>query len=513
MGIVKFRHLLGVVLVPALAGPLGPAGCFSSSGGGSPDSGASMGPDVASPDLDAAALADRAARDAADATDLSDATMSDGPSEASGPDGGVPEAGGADGPLDSTATDGAEGGVDGGPTAIRYVDVTNGLDTNACTRALPCKTIGHAMAGAQPGTLVYLADGTYGTATQGTNLTIPDGVTLAAVNPGLASLTAIALTATGSAGLDGLVLGQQAGSCSSITAASTTGTPTLTLNGVLLEGMGVVSVGGNVHATMTPGALAGGVYTAALPNSYGPMISVSGAATLLVSGGVIDGNNVGSPAFGAGLIAVTGASALTLDAVTLRKWTSVGIVTGGTATVVLQNGTLLDGVGVSGNCPTGSSIVMTGATFVTLDHSQITNGPSGGICVRSSTNLATIHLVSSTIDKTASGIASETGTGSVAAVTVTSSSLTGGTYGIYWAGLAGTAIDLESATVTGNQIGVNVVGVPGASLRVRGSSISNNTDTGVQTSVTSDLGTTADPGLNTFTANATATTEPTEPWI
>ena len=98
---------------------------------------------------------------------------------------------------------------------------------------------------------------------------------------------------------------------------------------------------------------------------------------------------------------------------------------------------------------------------------------------------------------------SETGTGSVAVVTVTGSNLTGSTYGIQWDAVAGTTFDVESTTITGNQTGLsfNAAG----SLRLRGSNVSNNTARGVAVfaTATCDLGTTADPGLNTFTGNTT----------
>jgi hypothetical protein len=110
--------------------------------------------------------------------------------------------------------------------------------------------------------------------------------------------------------------------------------------------------------------------------------------------------------------------------------------------------------------------------------------------------------VSSTIDKVATGIASETGSGSIANVTVTSSSMTHAAgNGINWAGLAGSTFDLEGATLTGNQTGISFDGA--GSLKLRGTTVSGSTDTGIAlySTVTADLGTTADPGLNTFTGN------------
>jgi hypothetical protein len=172
-----------------------------------------------------------------------------------------------------------------------------------------------------------------------------------------------------------------------------------------------------------------------------------------------------------------------------------------TATATLQNGTLIDKVGLADNCPTASAIVLTGTPTLTVDHSQLTNIASAAICVRNGPNAAIVHVVSSTIDKAVSGIASEIGSGSVATVTLTSSSVTNGSNGINWAGLAGSTFTLSAATLTGNQTGITFDGA--GSLKLRGSSVSSSTDTGVAlySTVTADLGTTADPGLNTFTGN------------
>ena len=117
-------------------------------------------------------------------------------------------------------------------TNDRFVDVAAGLDTNSCLPAAPCQTIAKAMAGAPANSTVYLANGTYSATTQ-PNVTIPDGVTLRAKNVGAAMLAGMGLTATGSATLNGVVVGPGPGfSCALFTSASTTGTPTLALTGV-----------------------------------------------------------------------------------------------------------------------------------------------------------------------------------------------------------------------------------------------------------------------------------------
>jgi Protein of unknown function (DUF1565) len=383
----------------------------------------------------------------------------------------------------------------------RYVDAANGLDTNACTQAAPCKTMTRALTGEPSGATVYLADGTYASATEGGGVvTIPDGVTLRAVNPGAAAVV-VPLTASGSASLDGTALAQGA-SCGSITATSATGTPTLTLTGVSITCFGTVTLGGNVKATMTPGALAGGVYTGAVPDGFGPIIGLTGAAQLLIQGGIIDGNHLGQPAFGGALIYHLGTGSLTLDGVTVRNRSGAGLVASSTASIVLQNGTLLESIGTPGDCPTGSAVVVSGVNTVTLDHSQMSNLPASGICVRSGA-VATINVLQSTINNSlTAAINAEIGPGSTAAVTLIGSSLINNNIGIDTGFLAASTFDIESSTITGNSFGVEMTG---GSLKMRNSTVSNNTGTGLAFfgTVAVDLGTTASPGGNTITGNTT----------
>ncbi|MEO8924448.1 MAG: DUF1565 domain-containing protein [Caldimonas sp.] len=384
----------------------------------------------------------------------------------------------------------------------RFVDVSSGNDTNACSQAAPCKTIAKAMTGAPSGATVYLADGSYGSATQGASATVPDGVTLRAAHPGAATLANVALTAAGSATFSDIVLDAEGSACASINAGSTTGTPTLLMTGVLIKCGGALNVHGNVKATMIPGALAGGLYTAALPGTFNALLSVTDSAELLIQGGILDGNNAGSPGFGAGFLAVTGNGKLTLDGSTLRNRTSVGILTGNNGAIVLKNNALIDHVGAADTCAAAAAIVLNGTGSLTMDHSQIAKSASAGICVRSGAGASTIALTQSTITSSAGGIASETGAGSTATITADGVSLTNNTTGIIWTGAPGTSIDLKNSSVTGNVTGIQVDGTSVA-LKLRTSNVSGNSDSGVAifNNVAADLGTQADPGLNTFAGN------------
>ncbi|MGZ5758645.1 MAG: beta strand repeat-containing protein [Caldimonas sp.] len=386
----------------------------------------------------------------------------------------------------------------------RFVDVAAGSDANDCSQAAPCKTMSKAMTVASSGATVYLADGVYAPATQGNGVTIGDGVALKATHAGAASIAnGLVLTVAGSSAINGIVLDVTNGtSCGSITASGVGGPPTLALTGVLIRCMGAINLAGSVSAVMTPGALANGAYTAALPGGFGSIIFLNGKARLTIQGGVIDGNGLGSPAFGGGFLAAAGSSALTLSGVTLRNRTATGISVSGTSSLVVSNNSLIDSIGIAGNCPTASAIVISGPGNVTLDHSQISNGPSGGICVRNSTSAATIQIVQGTIARMGDGIVSEIGFGSTAVVTMNGASFSNNVNGINWAGLAGTSFDISGSSFAGNVTGIFLDGAAGL-LKLRNSFVSSNSGAGVALSngVVADLGTQADAGGNTLTGN------------
>ena len=362
------------------------------------------------------------------------------------------------------------------------------------------------MTGTTAGTTVYLADGVYAPATQGNGVTIADGVALKATNAGAASIAdGLMLTVAGSSTINGIVLDVTNNtSCGGISATGATASPTLALTGVLIRCMGALNIGGNVVATMTPGALANATYTAALPGGYGSVLALGGNAKLTIQGGIIDGNNLGAPAFGGGLIATSGTATLTLSGATLRNRTATGISLAGSASVVLASNSLIDAVGIAGNCPTASAIVIAGPGNVTLDHSQISNGPSAGICVRvsGSASLATIQIVQGTIARMGSAIASEIGPGSAAIVTLNGASFSNNTNGISWQGVSGTSFDIAGSSFTGNGTGISIAS-SGGSLKLRGSTVSSNTGDGVALSgsIVVDVGSAADAGGNTFTGN------------
>lgn len=387
----------------------------------------------------------------------------------------------------------------------RFVDVGAGSDANACSQAAPCKTIAKAASGAAAGSTIYLADGSYGSTTQGSGATIPDGVTLRAINVGAATLAKVPLSFAGSGSLVGVVLDQENGTCASVSASATAGSPTLAIGGVLIRCLGALNLGGNVAATMSPGGLAGELYTAGLPGGYNPVIALTGSAQLRVQGGVFNGNNVGAAAFGGGFITVAASASLTLDHATLRNRLGVGLSLAGNASAVLHNGALIDHVGAAGNCRTAASIVIDGAVNLQLDQAQISNSPNSAICVGGGFPGATLVLNQSTLSNNASGVSSDGGgTPSSATLTATGTSLIGNGYGINWTDAGNSHFELSGLTVTGNGTGIQLTpAATGSSFKLRNSTLSNNSSAGVALFYHGiDLGSSADPGGNTFTGNA-----------
>ena len=413
---------------------------------------------------------------------------------------------------------------------VRYIDVATGADTNPCTQAAPCKSMTKAFVGAPAGTTFLIGDGTYTPLTEGANgLNVPDGATLQAVHPGAATLATLAVQALGSATLNGLVIDRQSAAfnCGGIDAFSATGTPTLTLIGVFSNCTNWLHFGGKVKATMSPGALPGGVYTTGLPSNGGGWINFSstpasgGAAELLIQGGVIEGSNTGLAA--GSVIGVGGNAKLTLDGVTVRNWKSAAIGAVG-GTVVLRGGTLIDYAGAAPTAPSagcgavilGSYYVGTQASALTMDHSTISNAAGHAICVQN--NLIggvfdQLTLTQSTI--TASGgaaIASEFAQGFGAVVALDGMTLANNGYGIFWAGRTSGSFDVRNTTVTGSSAaggigaGIYVYATPSASFKLRASTVSGGAQDGVTfggfVTMAVDLGTAADPGGNTFTGNA-----------
>ena len=401
----------------------------------------------------------------------------------------------------------------------RFIDVVNGADTNPCTQAAPCKTLINAMLGAPSGAnTFFLADGVYSPDTEGVGgIDIPHGATLQAIHPGAATLASLAVNVVGSASLNGLVFDRKDANsgCGGINANSSFGIQTLTLTGVFSNCPNWLSIGGNVKATMTPGALPGGAYTSGLINGATQWVGVNGAAELLIQGGVIDGQGSGNASAQAGLLTATGTATLTLDAVTVRNWSQAVLVAAG-GNVVLRNGTLVDNVGKAVvACGTGSAMLVGGQSGrLTMDHATLSHAAGAGVCVLNNFSTSvknSLQLTQSTITQSGgAAIQNESTQGVGADIAADGASLANNAYAIFWTGRTGTIFDLLNSTVSGSTvaggIGIYVFSAESSSLKLRGSTVSGNAQYGVEIdgNLSADLGTQSDPGNNTFSGNALA---------
>ncbi len=425
------------------------------------------------------------------------------------PDGDLPRDAATDtGSLDAATPDDSAGGGDAASAKDVYVDPAAGLDTNGGTSASPFKTIGRAFTVVPAGSTVWLADGTYLAAAEGNKvLAIPDGTTLAARNAGLAVLSAIGFTANGaSTGIAGVVFASGA----TLTAKNTAiATPTLTLTGVLFtstsSAASTLAVGGNVHATVSQTSFSGN-----LP--YGTL-TISEAATLVMTGGTIDAKGTGSVAFGGGVVTATGTSNVTLDGVTLKNVLATGIVAGGNnaATplkLTLRNGTTLDAVGCNGTPGACGAIVIGANANVTIDGSEVKNSPGSGLCVRASgvtSNVTVTVQNAAKFTNDVRAITSEPGSGQ--SFSVATFKIAGATFAsnssaaIYWEGTG--SFDIGATTFSANGIGMQVWSTP--SVKLRNNVFAANTTyaffaSSVSAVLPLDLGTTASAGGNTLTS-------------
>jgi hypothetical protein len=384
-----------------------------------------------------------------------------------------------------------------------------GLDTNSGKAASPFKTIHQALSVVPAGSTVWLGDGSYNLANQGSALlAIPDGARMSALNVGLAILEGTAVTASGaSAAILGVVLDKG----SSLTANNAVAAaPTVTLTSVEFRSEAATSstlaVGGNTRLTATKSN-----FTGTLPSTG--VVQVAGAAELVLVGGTLDGAGGGVEGFGYQLITATGTSKLTLDGVTIKNFQAAAIAVAGTSSatpviVMIKNGTVIDTMGTADNCASGGSVIVNPNVDLTLDASEIKNAKTAAICVRNGVN-SHVHLTlqnGAKLTNDVNGIRSEPGTSSEMTVVVNGATFTSNiSAGIYLEGNG--SFDLTSATMTGNGTGINVYANAATTIKARKSSFSTNTANGISVTtanaLTLDLGTVASPGMNTLTGNTT----------
>ncbi|MFO0673517.1 MAG: hypothetical protein U0235_28525 [Polyangiaceae bacterium] len=402
----------------------------------------------------------------------------------------------------------------------RFVDATNGNDaTGDGTLAKPYKTINKALTTGTP-TNVYLANGTYdGTNQTPSTFNVPDGVAFHAVNAGQATIKDLQITMLGSGSFTDVGFDGNA----AVFAQSATGSPTLTVTGCKLHstaselgGGHLFHVGGKVVATVTPGALAGGIYTLSAVK-IGPIFEVTGSGALHVNGGIFDGNNVNDLG---SLVNASGTSSVVFDAVTVRNIpginaSSFGVftITGSSAVtptvLTLQNGTTLDNFDPSNTYAT-AGIRLGGSVNVTLDNATISKGPQPIVGTISDSTITLKGGTKITNNLYGMTLTFSGGTNAVNMNGATfSNNVNGGNIpSLYITGTSsGTvAATLTNATFTANTraIGVNVT-----SLKMRSCSVTGNGSYGVEvinigaTAAVVDLGKVGDLGGNTLSGNTT----------
>ena len=410
----------------------------------------------------------------------------------------------------------------------QFLDVVNGSDANPCTAAAPCRTLTTALGRAGAGVTFSLADGMYSATTEGhPSLTIPDGTVLRAVHPGAVTLASMAIfVPSGSATFDGVVIGPEgptATYCGAIGIGQSNPTAplqTVTLNGVFSNCADWLGISGNATVTMTPGSLPGGIYTTGMngagsPASGNHWVVVASGAQLLIQGGVIEGSQTGNATGNAGVLTAGPSGTLTLDGVTLRNWVEPAIL-GTQGVVTMRNATLIDHVGEPGNANGCAIVTGNRGSSLTMANSTLSNVPGNGICVGANTLNTTpesIQLTQSTITRVAGAAITGNLGGQIGPAIVSDGlSLTQNGWGIFWKGGNGTSFDLRNTTITGSTVTASGAGVfldmqlASLSFKLRGSTVGGNAADGLLfsqfTNGTVDLGTSADPGANTFTGNA-----------
>ena len=425
--------------------------------------------------------------------------------------------GGFDAPVsplpDASATDAPTDAVDAADAAAAndvYVDPVNGLDTNAGKETSPFKTIAKASTVVPVGSTVWLLDGAYDAANQGSAapLALPEGATLRAKHVGLAVIEGLPIVAAGAANaVAGLVFdkGTTLAASNSVAAA-----PTLTVTNVEWKSRAgassTLSVAGNTKVTLTQSN-----FTGPLPSA--DLVKVGGAAELVIIGATFDGLGGGVEGFGYQLIGATGTSKLTLDGVTMKNFGAAAIGVAGSSNVtpvvvVLKNGTVLDAMGTADNCASGASIILAQNADLTVDASEIKNAKTAGICVRNgvASHINVTLKNGAKLTNDVNGVRSEPGTASEMTLVVNGATFASNiSAGVYFEGSG--SFDFTAATMTGNGSGVVSYASLPLSIKARSSTFTSNTAVGVGVTtagtLTLDLGTAASLGKNTFTANTT----------
>ncbi|MCE9659207.1 MAG: hypothetical protein K8R60_11660 [Burkholderiales bacterium] len=362
------------------------------------------------------------------------------------------------------------------PTVQDRYASPSGVDAGnaSCAQATPCLTIAKAASLATSGATVWLTNGIYNGTTQPAPITIPAGVALRALTPGMAGVGQ-GIVLQGSASVAGIALRRMNfGDIGWIEAAG----GTVTIDGVRVVGSAqapsgfpaAIALSGTAQATMTPGGIAD--YADQLsPAGQGTATyaTLAGTSRLTVSGGTFGGAALGgadgvSGSVGRGAFILNGDSRLDLDGVTLNVDSS-GIAMLGAAT----------------------KLFMTGSTL----HSNVNSGPGAGIHAAMGTpqitlNGASITGFANSYSASSAGIVVGlfAQPGVAATVAVNGATLGGNDAGLLVHDLGTTATSLtltgSTLTVSGSTYG-GIVCHAACSLDVAGGAVSGTGTTGAFT--------------------------------
>ncbi len=430
--------------------------------------------------------------------------------------------------------------ADAAPNPLdRWVDPVAGDDANdGTTPAMAFKQIDTALADTAAGGTLWLMDGTYSQTTgqpvsTGYNsLSIPDGVGVRAVNPGMVVMgevtgappgfvfegsgalsgvhfDSVPIPVKASAGvvaLGGLSFAHAGGGCSSFDQAA-------------------IVLSGTVVATLTPDGVAD---YAGVGSDIRGFAVMSDSAQLTISGGTLT-SLAGSICSPSTIFALLGSSRLTLDGVTVKDAQEQhrgGIISMRSATTAVTlvdstfdgltagTGGLLSGAAVFVDGGAGSpNVTVTGTTIENL-----TGHPAIQLGYENGASTPIVEVSDSTFTANGYAIASNAGSAPAApTVTLTNTQITASEREALYLGFGG-SLSITGGAISGNGTvanafgGIYVGGATGAyTVVLRGVAVTNNVAVGSNSGgvvlagaagSVFDLGKVGEPGGNTFTGDA-----------
>lgn len=339
-----------------------------------------------------------------------------------------------------------------------FVDPVGGSDANTGTQASPYKTIAKAATGITAGQTIYLAPGTYDTATQTTRQFTFNVPVFVRTVTGVATLVAggatTAFTFNKGGGAKDLVVKDYS------TGMSVTD-GTFVASNIQSDAISIpFALTGTAVATIDNSALAT-PFTNVPSSAFAAVLLSDGAAQVSYKGGTLDGPS----GYVYGVFA-RGHSTLTVESLTLKNMKSHALVVYDNAHVKLKNVTIdKSGLGTSSGLDKacvpfgGQNTEQPMTTSLELIDSSITGstGPGIGVTLYNYASTQSIKLTNSHVDGSAGG-------GIVMQAAALNPSMT-------------FTVDLTGSTLSGNT-GPGL-STPRATVNVTGGAISGNTTNGI----------------------------------